>query len=195
MARSGMVRGLTLILGKSGGQAMKSVDLKEHIRTIPDFPKPGILFYDISTLLRHPGAWRTAVRDLSRVVGAGAPDMLAGIEARGFLVAGAIAVDLGIGLAMVRKPGKLPGATLSHSYELEYRADSVEIQTDAVESGRSVVVVDDVLATGGTAMAAIELLRRAGAHVAAAAFVIELGFLDGRACLDVPVVSLVRYDR
>ena len=191
----GMVRSITRLPGKAGGQAMDSVDLKEHIRTIPDFPRPGILFYDISTLLRHPGAWRTAVRRLSQQVGADGPDMLAGIEARGFLVAGAVAVDLGVGLAMVRKPGKLPGATLSHSYELEYRADSVEIQADAVEPGQSVVVVDDVLATGGTAAAAIELLRQAGARVAAAAFVIEIGFLDGRACLDVPVASLVRYDR
>ena len=126
------------------------MDLKDHIRGIPDFPKPGILFYDISTLLAHPAAWQAAVDRLADAVAPYRPDVLAGIESRGFLVAAPLALKLGCGFVMVRKQGKLPGATVGHSYELEYGADRVEIQADAVAPGRRVMLLDDLIATGGT---------------------------------------------
>jgi adenine phosphoribosyltransferase len=168
--------------------------IKDHIRQIPDFPKPGILFYDISTLLAHGTAWRATVDRLADVIGKMRPDKLVGIESRGFLVAAPVAYRLGCGFVMVRKKGKLPGNVIPHSYELEYGTDTVEIQADAVQPRERVVVLDDLLATGGTMRAAIELLRKVGAEVLAAAFVIELGFLGGRHRLDVPVTSIVQYD-
>ena len=170
------------------------MDLKNHIRSVPDFPKPGILFYDISTLLAHPQAWRATVERLADAVRPFEPDLLVGIESRGFLTAAPLALQLGIGFAMVRKRGKLPGATMSHSYDLEYGTDTVEIQADAVIPGQKVVVMDDLLATGGTAAASIELLRKAGADVRATACIIELSFLNGRSRIDVPVQSLLIYD-
>jgi adenine phosphoribosyltransferase len=168
--------------------------IKDHIRQIPDFPKPGILFYDISTLLAHGTAWRATVDRLAEAIGKMRPDKLVGIESRGFLVAAPVAYRLGCGFVMVRKRGKLPGNVIPHSYELEYGSDTVEIQADAVKPRERVVVLDDLLATGGTMRAAIELLRKVGAEVLAAAFVIELDFLGGRHRLDVPVTSIVRYD-
>ncbi len=173
---------------------MSAIDLREHIRAIPDFPKPGILFYDLSTLLAHGPAWTETVRRLSGVVREHEPDLLAGIESRGFLVAAPLAHALGCGFIMVRKKGKLPGKTVAHRYELEYGADQVEVQADAIAPGQRVVLLDDLLATGGTAAAAHTLLRRVGAEVVAAAFIIELTFLGGRARLDLPVTSLVAYD-
>ncbi len=170
------------------------MDLKEHIRGIPDFPKPGILFYDISTLLAHGDAWQVALGRLARIVGAHRPDVLAGIESRGFLVAAPLASRLGIGFTMVRKQGKLPGPTLSQKYDLEYGTDTVEIQADAVEPGQRVVILDDLLATGGTLGATVELFRGAGAEVAAAACIIELTFLGGRERLDIPFDALLAYD-
>lgn len=170
------------------------MDLKDHIRTVPDFPKPGILFYDISTLLMHPAAWKATVERLGEVVAPYRPDLLVGIESRGFLTAAPLALHLGLGFFMVRKRGKLPGDTLSYSYGLEYGSDTVEIQADAVEPGQRVVVLDDLLATGGTMAAAVHLLRRAGAEVCAAACIIELSFLQGRERLDLPVHSLIDYD-
>jgi adenine phosphoribosyltransferase len=170
------------------------MDLKDHIRHIPDFPKPGILFYDISTLLAHPDAWQVAMGRMARAVRAYHPDTLAGIESRGFLVAAPLALKLGCGFAMVRKKGKLPGATVRHEYSLEYGTDTIEIQEDAVKPGQRIVVLDDLLATGGTLKAAIDLLRGRGANVVGAACVIELTFLNGRSKLDVPVTSLVQYD-
>src|SRR5579884_1714803 len=170
------------------------MDLKQHIRSIPDFPKPGILFYDISTLLAHPVAWRTAVERLAASVRPHRPDLLIGIESRGFLVAAPLAYALGCGFAMVRKRGKLPGRTVSYTYDLEYGADRIEIQADAVAPGQRVVVVDDLLATGGTMAAGIELLRQIGAEVPAAATLIELTFLGGRRRLDVPFETLLTYD-
>ncbi len=170
------------------------MDLKDHIRTIPDFPKPGILFYDISTLLMHAAAWHTTVERLSDAVKPYRPDLLAGIESRGFLVAAPLALKLGVGFVMVRKQGKLPGETVPYTYDLEYGSDTIEIQADAVEPGQRVVLVDDLLATGGTMNAAAQLLRSRGAEVCSGACIMELSFLKGRDKLDIPFTSLIAYD-
>jgi adenine phosphoribosyltransferase len=170
------------------------MDLTEHIRTIPDFPKPGIQFYDISTLLMHSGAWQATVKRLAAAVEPHKPDLLAGIESRGFLVAAPLALELGLGFVMVRKKGKLPGATVPYTYDLEYGTDTIEIQADAVEPGQRVVLLDDLLATGGTLNAAVQLFRSCGADVRAAACIIELTFLNGRDKLDVPITTLISYD-
>ena len=170
------------------------MDLKEHIRSIPDFPTPGILFYDISTLLRHADAWQVTMGRMAKAVRAYHPDLLAGVESRGFLVAAPLALKLGCGFIMLRKRGKLPGATIGHDYALEYGSDRIEIQADAVIPGQRVVVVDDLLATGGTMAAGIALLRKVGAEVPAAAALIELTFLNGRKRLDVPFQALIAYD-
>ena len=131
------------------------MDLKDHIRSIPDFPKEGILFYDISTLLAHADAWQVALDRLSKIVSQFQPDILAGIESRGFLVAAPLASRLGLGFTMIRKKGKLPGETISHEYDLEYGTDTIEIQSDAVKKDQRVVILDDLLATGGTMAAAV----------------------------------------
>lgn len=170
------------------------MDIKDHIRQIPDFPKPGILFYDISTLLAHADAWQITMGRLAKVVGGFSPDVLAGIESRGFLVAAPLALKLGCGFVMVRKKGKLPGPTISHDYALEYGTDTLQIQKDAVRPGDRVVILDDLLATGGTMNAATELFRKVGADVAGAACIMELTFLNGRKKLDVPFESLVSYE-
>lgn len=170
------------------------MDLKQHIRSIPDFPKPGIMFRDISTLLRDADAWQVAMGRLAKAVAPARPDLLAGVESRGFLLAAPLASKLGCGFIMLRKPGKLPGPTISLNYALEYGSDSLHVQADAVAPGQRVVVVDDLLATGGTMQAAITLLQKVGAEVTAAAVIIELGFLDGRSRIGVPVTALVRYD-
>lgn len=170
------------------------MDLKQHIRSVPDFPKPGILFYDISTLLAHPQAWRETVSQLAAAVMPYKPDLLMGVESRGFLTAAPLALELGLGFQMIRKKGKLPGRTVRHSYALEYGEDTIEVQEDAVKPGQRVVVLDDLLATGGTMAASLALLRKVGAEPVATAFIVELNFLDGRARLDVPVHSLLRYD-
>lgn len=170
------------------------MNLKDHIRTIPDFPKPGILFYDVSPLLAHPGAWQETMNRLGESVKPYKPDILAGLESRGFLVAAPLALKLGLGFIMVRKQGKLPGATLPYTYDLEYGTDTIEIQADAVEPGQKIVLLDDLLATGGTMNAAAQLLRQAGAEVMACACLIELAFLNGRARLDIPATTLVSYD-
>ena len=170
------------------------MNLKDHIRGIPDFPKPGILFYDISTLLRHADAWQVAMGRLANMVRGYQPTLLAGIESRGFLLAAPLALKLGCGFVMLRKPGKLPGAVTGLDYALEYGADRLEIQADAIEPGARVVLVDDLLATGGTMAAGIELLRKAGAEVPAAIALIELTFLNGRARLPVPFDALLAYD-
>lgn len=170
------------------------MDLKAHIRGIPDFPKPGILFYDISTLLAHPAAWRTTVDRLADAVRPFKPQVLAGIESRGFLTAAPLALELGIGFVMIRKRGKLPGPTISHTYSLEYGSDTLEIQTDAIEPGQRAVVMDDLLATGGTMQTAVDLLYKVGADVRGAACLVELSFLKGRENVRVPIETLVCYD-
>ena len=170
------------------------MDLKDHIQAIPDFPKPGILFYDISTLLRHADAWQVAIGRLSKMVRAHQPTVLAGVESRGFLLAAPLALNLGCGFVMLRKRGKLPGATVGLDYALEYGTDRIEIQADAIEPGTRVVVVDDLLATGGTMSAGIKLLQSVGAEVAAAVALMELTFLHGRDRLQVPFEALIQYD-
>lgn len=170
------------------------MNIADHIRTIPDFPKPGILFYDLSTLLAHPQAWRHTVDLLAVAIRQHEPDLLVGIESRGFLVAAPLALQLGCGFVMARKSGKLPGDTIAHTYELEYGTDTIELQSDAVAPGQKVVILDDLLATGGTAGGALTLLRQAGADVRAAAFIMELEGLGGRDHLDIPVTSLLTFD-
>ncbi len=170
------------------------MNLKDHIATVPDFPKEGILFYDISTLLAHPEAWRKTVSDLAAAIKPLKPDVLVGIESRGFLVAAPLALELGLGFVMIRKQGKLPGKTIPFTYDLEYGTDTLEIQDNAIAPGQRIVVLDDLLATGGTMRATIDLCRKVGADVAGCACIIELTFLDGRAQLDVPVTTLLGYD-
>ena len=170
------------------------MDLKAHIRQVPDFPKPGILFYDISTLLAHPAAWKETVDRLAEVIKPFKPDLLAGIESRGFLTAAPLALELGLGFLMVRKKGKLPGPTVPYTYDLEYGTDTVEIQEGAVQPGQRVVILDDLLATGGTLSASVELLRKVGGTVAGGACIMELSFLKGRDKLDIPFESLLQYD-
>ena len=171
------------------------MNLKDHIAEVPDFPDPGILFYDISPLLAHPAAWQETVNQLAQAVKAHEPDVLAGIESRGFLVAAPLALQLNLGFVMVRKKGKLPGETIPFTYDLEYGSDSIEIQSGAVQPGQRVVVLDDLLATGGTMSAAVQLLRQVGADVRSGACIIELTFLKGRDKLDIDFSSLLRYDQ
>jgi adenine phosphoribosyltransferase len=170
------------------------MDLKQHIRSVPDFPRPGILFYDISTLLAHPEAWQTTVQRLADALQPHQPDLLIGIESRGFLVAAPLAYTLGRGFAMVRKQGKLPGPTVRFTYDLEYGSDTIEIQEDAITPGQRIIILDDLLATGGTMQAAISLVRQRGGVVTAAACIIELSFLRGRRRIDVPFTSMIAYD-
>jgi adenine phosphoribosyltransferase len=170
------------------------MDLKDHIRSIPDFPKPGILFYDISTLLAHPRAWQATVERLAEAVRPHRPDLLMGIESRGFLVAAPLAYALGSGFAMVRKQGKLPGKTVRFTYDLEYGTDTIEVQEDAVIPGQRVVIVDDLVATGGTMAAAIDLVGQRGGEVVGAACIIKLNFLNGCSRIPVPLTSMVSYD-
>ncbi len=173
------------------------MNLKDHIRHVPDFPKPGILFYDISTLLAHADAWKEAVRQLHEAVAPWQPDLLIGIESRGFLVAAPLALELGVGFAMIRKKGKLPGTTIRHTYDLEYGSDTIEIQDGAIEPGQRVVILDDLLATGGTMAAAATLARKVGGTVMGSAYLIELSFLNGRerlAAEGIECRSLMVYD-
>ena len=170
------------------------IRLQDHVGEIPDFPKPGILFYDISPLLAHSGAWAEAVEQLADVIAPFSPDLLVGIESRGFLVAAPLAFRMGCGFVMIRKAGKLPGETIKHEYSLEYDTDAVEIKKDFIKPGQRVVILDDLLATGGTARATMELLNQVGANVVGAAFLIELVALGGRDKLDgLPARALMHY--
>ncbi|MBI1366567.1 MAG: adenine phosphoribosyltransferase [Alphaproteobacteria bacterium] len=173
------------------------MDLKSIIRTIPDHPKPGILFRDITTLLTDARGFRRAIDELVQPLAGSKIDKVAGIEARGFILGGAIAHQLSTGFVPIRKKGKLPYKTYSQSYELEYGVDEVEVHVDAIAKGDRVLLVDDLIATGGTAIAAIRLLERAGADVVLCSFVIDLPDLGGSAKLKSmgkEVVSLVEFE-
>ena len=171
------------------------VKLTDYIRAIPDFPKPGILFRDITPLLASPEAFGEAVRQLAAPFRDRRIDAVAAAEARGFLIAGPLALELGASLVPIRKPGKLPYKTLSHSYELEYGTDTLEIHTDAIPSGTNVLVVDDLLATGGTVEACCRLVEKTGGRVVACAFLIELAALGGaKKIAQYETISLIRYD-
>ena len=168
--------------------------LKSFIRDVPDFPKPGIVFKDITTLLKDPIAFRRSLDLFTVLCGDRPVDAVMAIESRGFILGGALADRLGVGFVPVRKPGKLPARTIKCTYDLEYGTDCLEVHEDAFTRGQRVLVVDDVIATGGTARAAGELVRQLGATVAAYAFLVELGFLNGRAKLGgADVLSLIRY--
>jgi adenine phosphoribosyltransferase len=158
--------------------------LKAKIRHVPDFPKAGILFYDITTLLRDPAGFRGVVDALATPYEKAGIDIVVGIESRGFILGGAVADRLGAGFSPVRKPGKLPSKTLAENYALEYGSDSLEIHDDAVAPGQRVLIVDDVIATGGTAKATASLVRRLGGTVHGLAFLIELAALNGRKQLE-----------
>lgn len=158
---------------------MTTTNIQSLIRTIPDYPKPGIQFRDITTLLGHADGFGHTILQLKQAVSAYPIEMIAGIESRGFIIGSALAQLLGVGFVPIRKPGKLPAPTLSESYALEYGADQLEIHNDACQSGDKVLLVDDLIATGGTAEAAIKLLHQLDAEVVAAAFVINLPDLGG----------------
>jgi adenine phosphoribosyltransferase len=168
--------------------------LKSRIRSVPDFPKPGILFYDITTLLRDPSGLKAALDGMTEpYVGQGIA-LVVGIESRGFILGAAIADRLGVGFCPIRKPGKLPARTINESFKLEYGTDAIEIHADAIEPGQRVLIVDDVLATGGTASAAARLVKRLGGQLHGLAFLIELVALNGRQYLEgEKIFSLLKY--
>ena len=159
-------------------------DLKSKIRHVPDFPKAGILFYDITTLLQDPAGLRAAIDSLSIPFTDQGIDLVVGIESRGFIFGAAVADRIGAGFSPVRKPGKLPSTCVRTTYDLEYGSDTLEMHDDAVKAGQRVLIVDDLLATGGTARAATDLVKRLGGRVHALAFLIELVALNGRAKLE-----------
>jgi adenine phosphoribosyltransferase len=171
-------------------------NLKKMIRTVPDFPKKGIQFYDITTLLKEPYGLRTTIDRLTELIDDPNIDTVIGVEARGFIFAPALAYRLGAGFVPVRKPRKLPSETEAISYALEYGTDTLEIHKDAIGKGHRVVIADDLLATGGTARAVVDLVERLGGEVAGLAFVVELNFLNGRERFaNYKVASLLQYDQ
>lgn len=171
-------------------------ELKKLIREVPDYPRPGILFYDLTTLLQDKRGFHTLIEKLGEACAGKHIDVVAGIEARGFIFAPALAYRVGAGFVPVRKPNKLPWKTRQVSYQLEYGTDKLEMHQDAVRPGQRVLVCDDLLATGGTAAAATQLVRQLGGEIVGAAFAVELSFLKGRDKLDgVEVFSLIQYDK
>ena len=168
--------------------------LRRAIRDVPDYPRPGILFKDITPLLASPESFRAALDLMQEQAAALRPDRIVAIESRGFILAAPLADRLGVGLVPVRKKGKLPWRHVACTYDLEYGTDTIEMQEDAIQPGQRVVVLDDLLATGGTMQAAVELVRTRGGTVAAAACIIELAFLQGREKLDVPLAAMISYD-
>jgi len=171
-------------------------DLKKLIREIPDYPKPGILFYDVTTLLKDKKGFHALIDRMCQHYDGRKIDLVVGIEARGFILAPALAYRLSAGFVPVRKPKKLPAKTAQVSYALEYGTDSLEIHEDAVQKGQCVLLCDDLLATGGTAAAAVQLIRSLGGNVDGAAFAVELSFLKGRNKLPgLDIFSLIQYDK
>ena len=171
------------------------MDLATTIRSVPDFPIEGILFYDITTMLKDAAALKESIDQLTNHYRGQEIDFVAGMEARGFIFGVPIAYQLGVGYVPIRKPGKLPAETLAESYDLEYGSNTIEIHVDAIESGQKVLVIDDLLATGGTAQATCNLIEKLGGQVVGAGFVIELTFLNGREKLkEYEVFSLLQYD-
>ena len=173
------------------------MDFKQYIRTIPDHPKPGILFRDVTTLMAHPEAIKAAIAAMAAPFKNQSVDQVAGIDARGFILGGALAIELGAGFTALRKPGKLPWQTFSETYELEYGTDELHMHTDALKSGDKVLLVDDLIATGGTAEAGLKLLHRAEAEVVAATFLVDLPDLGGAERLKghgVDVISLMAFE-
>ena len=169
--------------------------LKKLIREVPDYPKPGILFYDLTTLLQNAEGFHGLVDRLCGHYEGKPVDAVVGIEARGFILAPALAYRLGAGFIPVRKPKKLPWKTVSISYQLEYGTDTLEIHQDAIKPGQRILISDDLLATGGTAAATVELIRKLGGEVVGASFAVELTFLNGRAKLPgIDVFSMIEYD-
>ena len=175
-------------------QEPATLDLRDRIRDVPDFPKPGIVFKDIMPLVSDAQYFRAAVDRLVELARPLEPDIILGAEARGFIFGGALAYELGCGFVTARKPGKLPWTTVEATYDLEYGTDSLQVHADAIPQGARVIVHDDVLATGGTAKAKVDLVEQVGAEVVGLLFVIELGFLNGREKLaGYPVESLIEY--
>jgi len=175
------------MMGELSGELAEQ--LLAHIRDVPDFPKPGVLFKDITPLLADHATFTAAVRGLAAPFEGVGVDVVAGIEARGFVLGAPVALTLGAGFAPVRKQGKLPGDTVTASYDLEYGSATLEVTSDAFSPGARVLVVDDVLATGGTAAATVELVRRCGAEVVGMSVLMELGFLHGRAAVSAAGVT------
>jgi adenine phosphoribosyltransferase len=174
--------------------ASSTIDPSAWIRDIPDFPKPGIIFKDITPLLGHPPAFGSVIERMAGWFPAGSIDTVAAAEARGFIFGAPLALRLGAGFVPIRKPGKLPSATLALEYQLEYGTDRLEVHSDALGPGRRILLVDDVLATGGTMRACCDLVQKTGASVVACAFALELGFLKGRARLaPFEVKSVITY--
>jgi adenine phosphoribosyltransferase len=170
------------------------MDFKALIRDIPDFPKPGILFRDLTTLWKDPEGWRSLVDQMAEVCQGLSPQYIAGMESRGFILGAAIAYKLGIGFIPVRKPGKLPAAVYAASYDLEYGSDRLEMHQDACEPGSKVLIVDDLIATGGTAAATAKLIDQAQGELVGFVFAVELLALNGRQNLpEVPFFSIIQY--
>ncbi len=171
------------------------LDLTAYIRDVPDFPKPGIVFKDITPLLKDPGALEAAVQALAEPYRDANLASVAAIESRGFIFAAAVAVELGCGFVPLRKPNKLPAETTSAAYELEYGADTIEVHVDAIHAGDRVAIIDDVIATGGTAAAAVELVETLGGNLVGISFLIDLAFLGGTTKLgDYPVHTVITYN-
>ena len=171
-----------------------SIDLRDFIRDIPDFPKAGIMFKDITPLLLNPEAFGEAIKRFAAQYRDKNINVIAAAEARGFLFAAPLALEMGVGMVPIRKPGKLPFTKRSYSYELEYGTDTLEMHIDGIEPGQNVLVIDDLLATGGTVDACCNMIELCHANIAGCAFLIELGFLEGAKRLDYPIFSLIKYD-